>query len=628
MKKSLSRLSTSLYITFIFLVLLLFQTASARGTEQEVPLTLPDLKQNISNIMTKHNVPGASIVLVDESGPIMLEGIGNADLENNIPVDTDTLFRAGSTSKLFVGLSILKLMEAGKLTLNDEIKDLIPEIEYINQWHNTDPIRIVHLLEHTSGWGDIHFPEYAYSDPKPFTLKQGLAFHPDSRVSRWKPGSRMSYSNAGPAVAAYIVEKTSGLSYEDYVQETFFTPLQMHSSTFLLNQNIKDKGAITYSNGVTPLPYKHLSLRPSGALTTSANDISKLLMFFVNRGYVDNQVVLSENSLSRMETAKSSNAAQKGQELGYGLTNYLKPYKHWLYRQHNGALPGSLTNFSYLVKEKLGYAILINSDNYAAMREISTAIMDYQTHNLPKVEIKKEMDVQDIHRTIEGLYFKINSRNSMFDFMNIFQLRRLYFDCDKLVEENFFGDKKRYYYPISDHNYKSVESGVSALSQVIDPLAGEVVHIDKSVLKSISPNIIYLILLIALTWLMIIVFCALYGIYWSLRLLSRKGIKHQDNLIRLLPILSSISIICFVVLYLFFIGMEDLGSPSFKSISIMLLTSAYGLFSLLGAVWLLNIYLINKDIVINKFFTFCCIIHFIVASYLFYHGVIGLRLWQ
>ena len=145
----------------------------------------------------------------------------------------DTLFRIGSISKGFAALSILKLVEQGKLTLNDTVRSLVPEIQFQNPWEATDPVRVVHLLEHTTGFDDMALKDYANNDPKPLTLKEGLDFNPATRVSRWRPGSRYAYCNSGPPIAAYIVEKITGQRFEDYVEENFFRPLHMDSASYL-----------------------------------------------------------------------------------------------------------------------------------------------------------------------------------------------------------------------------------------------------------------------------------------------------------------------------------------------------------------------------------------------------------
>lgn len=182
--------------------------------EKSPPTNLSELKSAIATLISENKVPAIAIAMIDDKGPIWIDAIGKANIEKGIDADKNTLFRIGSTSKMFVALSVLKLVEEGKLSLSDKLMDLAPEISYQNRWQDSHPIRIVHLLEHTAGWDDIHLAEFAHNDPTPATLKQGLDYHPHSRVSRWPPGTRMSYANSGSAVVAYIIEKTTGMNFE------------------------------------------------------------------------------------------------------------------------------------------------------------------------------------------------------------------------------------------------------------------------------------------------------------------------------------------------------------------------------------------------------------------------------
>jgi CubicO group peptidase (beta-lactamase class C family) len=197
---------------------------------------LTELQERLSGILKEANTPGMGVVIANRDGIVWSAGIGLADVAAGKPATSTTLFRIASVSKTFVALAVLKLVEEGKLSLDAPVKGLVPEVAFANPWEATDPVRVAHLLEHTTGWDDIHPKEFAHSDPKPMTLAQGLAIGPESRTSRWRPGTRFSYSNAGPAVAAAIVEKLTGKRFEDYVKETFFDPLGMSTADYFYSQ--------------------------------------------------------------------------------------------------------------------------------------------------------------------------------------------------------------------------------------------------------------------------------------------------------------------------------------------------------------------------------------------------------
>ena len=213
------------------------------GTEKQEtsPRTIDELKAEIGKILTETKTPGAGIAIVTRDGVIFAGGVGKADIAAGRPATADTLFRIGSVSKAFASLSILKLQEQGRLNLNDPVRKYVTDVAFENRWESTDPIRIVHLLEHTTGWDDLHLAEYASNDPKPLTLFEGLSYHPDSRVSRWRPGTRMAYCNAGPPVAAYIIEKITGKRFEDFVQENFFGPLHMDTASYFDTPTVRQQ---------------------------------------------------------------------------------------------------------------------------------------------------------------------------------------------------------------------------------------------------------------------------------------------------------------------------------------------------------------------------------------------------
>jgi CubicO group peptidase (beta-lactamase class C family) len=164
--------------------------ATSEDEERPVPQTLDELRAAINEVMEEHDVPAVGIAMVDETGPVLVDAWGKANVEEDTDANADSMFRIGSTSKMFVALSVLKLVEEGRLSLDDRLADLAPEVEFENPWEETHPVLLAHLLEHTTGWDDIHLPEYAHNDPTPATLREGLDFHPHSRVSRWMPGSR------------------------------------------------------------------------------------------------------------------------------------------------------------------------------------------------------------------------------------------------------------------------------------------------------------------------------------------------------------------------------------------------------------------------------------------------------
>ncbi len=613
--------------------LLFCLTASlvAADEDEDNPATLDELKAAIEQLVEERELPGAAIAMVDENGPVWVGGVGKANLENDIDADADTLFRIGSTSKMFVALAVLKLVEEGRLSLDDKLADLAPDVAFENRWEETHPIRVAHLLEHTTGWDDIHLPEYAHNEPDPVSLKEGLDFHPHSRISRWPPGSRSSYCNAGPPVAAYIVEKITGQDFEDYAREQFFEPLGMSSTTFRLNEAVRERGATLYANGNQPQDYWHILMRPSGAINSSANDMARLVAFFIDRGAVAGRQLLSPASITRMETPATSNAARIGQQAGYALANYSSVHEHWVYRAHDGGVNGGISEFAYLPEARVGHSIIVNSDDFRTFNDISDLIRDYETRELAAPETANALQPTAAHKAIEGYYYPINSRQQVSYFLDrVFGAQKLRFDGDKLEHAAVLGGNTTVFLAVADKLFASEKTGVIALSQAVDPLAGDVVHLGDMVLKPVTEALVYGQLGVAALWGICIISAVLYFLVWIVRKLRGKIPAGATIRVRLWPLLASLSIVAVVLL--FAIGMSDpfelLGKPTWVSVGINLATVAFALFAAFGVHTSVKVRAEPMNRFNYWYSTVCSSTHLVVAAYLLAFGVIGLITWS
>jgi CubicO group peptidase (beta-lactamase class C family) len=610
----------------------LAMVGSAADSEEDVtPASLDELKELIADVVEEESIPAVGIALVDASGPVWVDAIGKADIEADVDANADSMFRIGSTSKMFVSLAVLKLVEEGRLSLDERLSELAPDVEFENPWEHSNPIRIVHLLEHTTGWDDIHLPEFAHNVEPPITLKEGLDFHPHSRASRWQPGTRMSYCNAGPPVAAYVVQKLTGQDFEDYVRENFFGPMGMETMTYRLSDDFRQRGVTLYANGQQPQDYWHLLMRPSGAINASPKDLSRLLQFFVNRGRIGDRQLLSEESLWRMERVETTSAAGAGQELGYGLGNYSSSHKSWVYRAHNGGVLGGITDFAYLPKVGLGYAVTMNSDNFSGLGRIVELIRNFQTRDLEKPEVPANAPLTEGQRRIEGLYYPINTRQQVGHFLErVLGVHKLWFDGGMLQVKPVLGDEANVFVPVSATLYAADKSGALAVSAVEDPLAGPVVHVGTRVLKPVPAFVAYGQLAITALWGLVIVTSLAYFLVWGVRRLRKKIPAGPTIRIRLWPLLASASVVGVIVT--FSVGMSDplvrLGSPTVYSLTVMLLSMAFAVFAPLGV----RSAVMLRQAPMNRwnywYSTISSSIHLVVAAYLFWFGVTGLMTWS
>ena len=246
--------------------------AQAPAAPQDpTPQTIEEFQAAAARIVSETGVPGAGLALVRADGIEWAGGVGLADRERGIPVTGDTRFRVGSVSKTFVAMSLVQLYEEDSLDIEAPLEELVPEIAIENPWHRSDPVRLIHVLQHTAGFDDMHFKDRYIPEGEPeVSLGEALARNPASRRVRWRPGTRMSYSNVGYGVAGLVLEKLAGQPFEDYIQEHIFDPLEMASSSFRLTAEDETLLARGYDGDGEPVGYPRIYLRPAGNLHSDA----------------------------------------------------------------------------------------------------------------------------------------------------------------------------------------------------------------------------------------------------------------------------------------------------------------------------------------------------------------------
>ena len=124
-------------------------------THAQSPKTINPGSQ-ILQILHDHQVPGAGVALVAKDSIIWMGALGKAAVQSNIPVTENTLFGVGSIAKTFLSLAVMMAQEKGLINIHDPIRQIVPSLVFTNQWQTTDPVRLIHLLEHTSGFDEAH----------------------------------------------------------------------------------------------------------------------------------------------------------------------------------------------------------------------------------------------------------------------------------------------------------------------------------------------------------------------------------------------------------------------------------------------------------------------------------------
>ncbi len=335
MKKTL--LSLALYFIIIGIV-----------CSQESEKKIAKIDSLLNNYIETGVIPHANIILVQNNNPILEKSYGYKDITSNEGLNLDHIFRLSSLSKLITSIAVMQLVDQGKINLNDPVENYIagfknteildsinPEtLDYISHPAN-NKLTIHHLLSNTSG------------------IAYGAAMNPNIGILYNKNGIDMGYDTsnisleekmlklakipilheAGEAwtygfnydVLGYIVEKASGIKYDEYLQKELFEPLGMNNTAFYLNSDLKDNltsihlydtdSKTFYSTTETPqLPYRMPFNYPiegskrylSGGvgINSSILDFSKILEMLYNNGTYKEKQILSSEAVQRISSGQ------------------------------------------------------------------------------------------------------------------------------------------------------------------------------------------------------------------------------------------------------------------------------------------------------------------------------------
>ena len=621
----------------IFFFCLLASACFALEKKDETPKpaqSIEELRQQLEKILEDTHTPGMSVAIVHRDGPEWIAGLGKADVANDRATTSETLFRIGSTSKAFASLSILKLANEGKLSLNDPVRKLAPEVWFENPWEASDPVRVVDLLEHTTGWDDMHLREYAKDAPE-MGLREALDYDHHSRISRWRPGTRMAYCNSGPAVAAYIVEKVTGQRFEDYVTQNLFAPIGMKTATYFPSTSAPST-TLYHSDGKTPYPYWNILYRPAGSINASANDMAAYVLFYLNRGTANGTQVMPAASIDRMEIPTRTWAAQEGLKTGYGLSNYWSIHEGFVYHGHNGGVAGGITEMAYLPDNGVGYSYSINAGNGDAFVKIGKTIRAYVTRELQKPALPPVASLSANASSYAGWYEPDSPRNEMAHFLErLLGMARVRFGDGKLFVTSL-GGINDVFLPVRGTEFRQVPkeepSEPIPTVELLTPNAeGQFIQLgDGMVTMKRIPAWLAITEIVLIAWFVLaIVSVVVYAPFWLLGGLSKKRRRPAERAMRFLPLVAVLSLVAVVAIFM--LCSDDLiarlGKLTGWSAAFCLATVSYAVASVTSAVTLWGAPKPEVRSRVRRYSMAVILALLTAAAYLAYWGVIGLRTW-
>jgi len=332
-----------IYLVYCFILFCAFDLASQDMTAK--------FDSIVGMVVEDENGPGFAVQISKDGKTIYQKAVGKANLELDVDITNDHVFRIGSITKQFTTAAILRLQEEGKLTIQDDLTNYIPD-------YPTDgnKITVEHLMTHTSGIKSYtSMPEFRTkwmsSHMEPEEL---IAVFKDEPMD-FKTGEKEMYNNSAYILLGFIIEKVSGKTYEHYIETEFFEPLGMSSSSYEVAADIIPNRAYGYdANGgkYVNAPYLSMTLPyAAGSLLSTTDDLRKW-----NEAFFADKVV-STASRKAIHTSAQTN---DGEKTNYGYGWGLHDYKGSPRIGHSGGINGFLSDSQYFPEEKILVTVLSN----------------------------------------------------------------------------------------------------------------------------------------------------------------------------------------------------------------------------------------------------------------------------
>ncbi|MGQ0649005.1 MAG: serine hydrolase domain-containing protein [Gemmatimonadaceae bacterium] len=297
---------------------------------------------------------GIAAAAVRGNDTLLLKGYGKADVEWNVPMPADAVFEIGSITKQFTAVALLRLRDEGKLSLDDDITKWLPDFDTRG---NTVTLR--RLLDHTSGIkGLTEMPEFGTLVNSRFPRDSAYAL-----IKRYpfqfKTGEAQIYNNSAFWLLGLVVEKASGLTYEDYVEKKLFEPLGMKRSMYCNSSENVERRAHGYAvqNSVIRRAPTNVHTWPfsAGSLCSTAGD----MVTWVKA--LHGGTVLSAKSYAEMVTPSKLN---DGTPLRYGMGIAVgKDIRGLDFIGHGGAIAGFVAEATWYPDAQLAIVVLMNSNS-------------------------------------------------------------------------------------------------------------------------------------------------------------------------------------------------------------------------------------------------------------------------
>jgi len=480
------------------------------------------------------DIAGGVITVVKDGEVVFAKGYGYSDVAKHTPVDPErTLFRPGSVSKLFTWTAVMQMVEQGKLNLDRNVNDYL---DFRIPDRADGPITLRNIMTHTAGFEEQIKSLITY-DPK--ALKPLADYVRDSTPTRiYKAGVTPAYSNYATAVAGYLVQRVSGQSFDDYVDNNIFKPLGMTHASFRqpLPASLTPDMAQGYQvASEPPKPFEIIVPAPAGSLAASGVDMAKFMIAHLQDGEYQGQRILQAQTAEQMHTTATTMVPPLNRMM---LGFYEQNYNGHRVISHGGDTVWMHSYLHLFLDDHVGIFMSFNSQGHeGAVGHLRQAVFNefadrYFAAPWPAGTVPK--DIQAEHARLMAGYYQ-DSRRADGSFMKLTEFLappKVSVASDgSLMMSMMLGANglPRHYREVAPFVWRDVNSGWRLAAKVVD---GRVVRFSTD---EISPFMVFdpMPVLHSPAWIMpafgvALGACLLTSLFWPIAAISRR--RHRVRL--------------------------------------------------------------------------------------------------
>ena len=370
--------------------------------------------------MNRGDIAGGVIVVVKDGEVLLQKGYGYADVATRKPVDPErTLFRAGSVAKLVTHTAAMQLVEQGKLDLD---ADIAKYLDFPVEPAYGKPVTLHNLTTHTAGFEELVRGLMASDPSRHLQLEDYIkATHP-SRI--FPPGEVPSYCNYCVALEGYIVQRTSGENFDDYLDKHIFAPLGMNNSTFRqpLPKQFEEQMSKGYRTASQPpLYFELVGPAPAGSLSTTGADMGRFMIAQMKAYSGADTTLLGKEAAQRMQTTMLRTVPPS---VGMAIGFFERDRNGHRIREHGGDTQVFHSKLAMFMDDNVGVFMSFNSSGkeVAAHRIRESLVAQFADRYFPAPlpELVKAPDVQANAQAVTGRY--ASSRRAETTFFKLFTL--------------------------------------------------------------------------------------------------------------------------------------------------------------------------------------------------------------